>query len=639
MANSTNLPGQLALALLRLFPISIRDEITSDASFREQYDLTTDSTVSLNGLGISLRGSDLLAAVRTLFKGSDDIVAVKTISGVPIELSIERGQKHKLFLTIEGTRRSMPSFWMLSEDQEARLAHFSEEVETANLPTATIQMWKDRLENGCSTEKEMDELKRELDLIPQHMAENIREELTKPDGRIAVLVPRDEKYYYFLIGKRDDASNVEEYAQGYAKQHIERLLRWDFKKGLAQCLLFCASPVLSGLIHISDQAASEVEGFFTWLSEHGDRFSQVAGIEVGIRSLTHFPGLEPILVRMVEEIRDEDPDIGNSRAALAANLLVFVDGELARIRLFRNEPPFWRRMAAVAQASMIERELVAAGADNEDSSDWLSLRAEYFFMQSLADLRLQPRCIPDLITAKQLKIEFLMRLRIVSLHSSDRLPEGPLRNLLLGLGDGGLEKHTAVPSAFAPGPIEGGMEEGAAFPDDLVKELRKLGGDIPLDARAFTSLVNCCLVFRFDEEVAGLIVSLLRKVQYRLNLKRDPDVGFALIMGLAIIAASARHPALANEVRVLARVLRRRGDVIACAGDQIRIALIACASTAELQDWCEAVGDWLFEIANGEMERKEAIETRSHLHVLCHAVPQLWPHIAKADAALAAICY
>ncbi|MVA72100.1 hypothetical protein GOZ81_13575 [Agrobacterium vitis] len=609
----------------------------SDTSFHEQFGLTADSTLSLNGLGISFKGSDLFAAVRTLLDGSADSVQVQPLKGQPLELSIERGQRHKLFLAVEGNRRLMPSFWMFSEDQAVRLAFFSEEIETGNLPTATVQMWRERLEKSSLTEEEMDELKRTCELIPQSVAEKIREEFNRPAGRVNVAVPGDEMYYRFLVGERGGASNVEEYAQGSAKEHIDRLLRWDFKQGLAQCLLFCASPSLSGLIDISDQSASDVEEFFAWLAEHGDRFSQVAGIEVGIRSIRHFPALEPILVRMVEEIRDEEPEAKTSRAALAVNLLVFVDGELSRIRLFRDEPPFWRRIAAVAQAAMIERELIAAGGAEDDTSDWLRLRAEHFYMQSLADLRQQPRCIPDLISATQFKIEFLMRARIVGNQTGKDMPEGPLRDLLLGPGCESLEKHTLVPTSSAPGPVEGGIDGSTAVPEEIVNELRNLSGDTPLEAGAFARVVNFCLVFRFDEEVAGLIINILRKVQYRLNLEQDSDVGFSLILGLAIISASARHTALADEVRILARVMRRRGIIGTAADNQMRIALVACASREDLEGWCKAVGEWLFEIANGEMSREEAASTRSHLHVLCHAVPELWPYVAKADASLAAM--
>ncbi len=52
-------------------------------------------------------------------------------------------------------------------------------------------------------------------------------------------------------------------------------------------------------------------------------------------------------------------------------------------------------------------------------------------------------------------------------------------------------------------------------------------------------------------ETVNLIAGLLREVKYRLKLEPDSDIGFSLIMGLAIIAASARHTGLADEVRIL----------------------------------------------------------------------------------------
>lgn len=118
------------------------------------------------------------------------------------------------------------------------------------------------------------------------------------------------------------------------------------------------------------------------------------------------------------------------------------------------------------------------------------------------------------------------------------------------------------------------------FPEDLLADLRKPQEGKPLEARVFASVVNFSQVFKFDHEIAGLIANLLRKVKYRLNLGSDTEISFSLIMGLASIAASARHSELADEVRILARVLRRRGDVSAGAENQMRIALLACASRA-----------------------------------------------------------
>ncbi|MER8586916.1 hypothetical protein NKH19_17005 [Mesorhizobium sp. M1338] len=639
MTSKPDRRGHVALELLKLFPKSIREDISYSESFRSKYELTVDSVLTLNGLGIAFRSSQLLPAIRTLFKGPDSSILVQPIEGEPVELSIERGAKPELFLRLGELRHRMPSFWMLAEDRSVRLAYFEDEVGSANLLTNVIEAWREKIEKGPLSEDEMDALSEDLKLTPQSVAAAVRGELTVPDGQVSVIVPGKASYYRGLIGERGDANNVEAYAAGNARDQIGRLLKWDFERGLAQCLLRCANPRLSALIDISQTPAADVEAFFAWLSERGDLFSQIAGIEIGIRCLKSFPILEPVLVRMLERIRDEDPEDRTGRLALTVNLFVFVDGELSRLRLFAAEPPFWRRLAASAQASMIEREIVALGGTGDDSSVWASLRAEPFYMQTLADLRQEPRSIPDLISAKQFQVELLMRARIVANETKDTLLEGPLKTLLLGDGENDLQSRTSHPWACAPSPVEGGIDAPLPFPEDLLEELRKPRDEKPLEARVFASVVNFSLVFRFDTETVDLIAGLLRKVKYRLKLEPDSDIGFSLISGLAIIAASARHTGLADEVRILSRVLRRRGVIDSAADNQMRIALTACASRSDLEEWCKAVGEWFFEIADGEIDRGEAPQLRSHLLALCRAVPQLWPHISKADAALAAISY
>ena len=66
------------------------------------------------------------------------------------------------------------------------------------------------------------------------------------------------------------------------------------------------------------------------------------------------------------------------------------------------------------------------------------------------------------------------------------------------------------------------------------------------------------------------------------------------------------------------------------------ICLVAAASHADLDNWREFVGDWLTELAFGDLEGGDGQVFKSHLQCLCHAVPELWVSYGKADAALMA---
>jgi hypothetical protein len=120
-------------------------------------------------------------------------------------------------------------------------------------------------------------------------------------------------------------------------------------------------------------------------------------------------------------------------------------------------------------------------------------------------------------------------------------------------------------------------------------------------------------------------------------LGKDEGMTFPLLAGLVLIAAITRSPELVEEVRILARVLRGRGELSNRADNQMRIAMIACTSRYDLDEWCKAVGDWFLELAFEEMNIEMASGLRSHLRQLSHIVPQLWQYSAKADAALSAV--
>ena len=102
---------------------------------------------------------------------------------------------------------------------------------------------------------------------------------------------------------------------------------------------------------------------FDFLDKHGDRISQLGAIEVGLRILPSRPEIEPVLIRLIEQIRDDNVDGQASGFKLLSALFLLVDGELSRTRLLSAEPPFYRRLAALSQAALIHRQLVNSSVD------------------------------------------------------------------------------------------------------------------------------------------------------------------------------------------------------------------------------------------------------------------------------------
>src|SRR5207249_2285328 len=135
---------------------------------------------------------------------------------------------------------------------------------------------------------------------------------------------------------------------------------------------------------------------YEWLHKKGDRISQIGAIEIGLSILDKRPKIEPYVQGVIEQIRDDCADDDRGRFHLLSALIVLVEGELSRTKILRKKPPFWRRLASIAQASLIERCVIGSHVDMAEFTRWaVQARGQLFYLQTMSDLRREPRWHPD----------------------------------------------------------------------------------------------------------------------------------------------------------------------------------------------------------------------------------------------------
>jgi hypothetical protein len=213
-----------------------------------------------------------------------------------------------------------------------------------------------------------------------------------------------------------------------------------------------------------------------------------------------------------------------------------------------------------------------------------------------------------------------------------------LRALLLG-PDSTLERAARWPFPYLPGPLEGGISPNRAIPDDVLREVRAALEAGDLDANSFAGLVNTALLFDLPEGQSSLAADALRRAKFSVENAENEGTSFGLISGLAVVAAVTRGTELADALRVLTRVMRRRKRFTADPDNEMRIAMIAAASFENLDDWSRFAGDWITEVAF-EVESKDAARKFvAMLRRLVQIEPALARHCAAADAALGAFAH
>lgn len=637
MKNSPYDKAILAKAMLELSPPLIRESLLGESGFRKDYGLKVDAVLSFSDSGPSIQRSDLFDAVRSLFSGIAN-VEVTDIEGQKWNLkNISREEEPPSFALCFGEQRIiLPDLSALSLDQSMRISSLEEVASDVNLPTNERDKWRNVLTERSLTDEEIDDYHNEFHDTPVEKARSIRSDIYNGQSSIESLIPNSRKYFERLVGTYNGSASIREYAATSGRMLFNELSTWRFYDGFLYSLLLASHSSLTSEINIDLLNSKDLLRAYEFLETQGDRISQLGAIEVGLRILPARPEIEAILVRLIEQIRDDDVEGMASGFQLLSALFVLVDGELSQTRLFTAEPPFYRRLATLAQAALIYRQFVNSNIKIDSFCEWaMKSRGQSYDLQSLTDLRRERRWGPDLAAASQLKAEFFGRITIAATNSEDNTRSTKLHDLILGAEPGSIHSLSSF-SAYLPGPLEGADESQMILPTEVAENIEMQLSTNEVGPTSFVALINSSLIFRIGRNQAALAVEALKLAKYRLVDIQSRSQLVTVLNGLASVSAVTRSHDLADELRVLVRQYRRDAEYVLSIEEAVRIGLIAAASHLDMKDWRMFAGDWLTELAFDNLEDDEGQELHLRLKHLCRITPELWVTCGRAEAALSA---
>lgn len=631
----------MAICAMGIIPPLIRQTLIKDRSFRERYDLKTETIVSFESNSISIQWSKFYAAARTVFTGGSPTELTDSDNRTWSLSNDARDDDEfpRLVLSSDEQRLILPDFAVLSDEPFTRLRSLRTAVSDVNLPRTAEEKWRNILEERALNDDEFNTYQSDLRDTPVHVEKNIASEIAAGETAISSLVPNSLRYFERLVGKYDGSSSIREYAMGAGHEAFKQLREWRPYEGFLFSLLLSSHSALTAQMEVASLDQKHLESAFDYLERHGDILSLLGALEVGLRVLPDRPEIKPFLLRILNRIRDDDSDEKNSEFYLFSSLFILVDGELARTRLMAQRPPFYRRLASLAQAALIHRQVLHSKIDRQSLSDWASsCRFEHYYMQSLADMRVEPRWSPDLAAASQIRADFIGRILIVGNTFKGNIEEGELCDVIFGDGERSLIKLCEFPRPYFPGPLEGAENSENHLPDDLCRIIEENLNASQVGASSFTALVNSAMIFKITAAHAELATTALRLGNHTLSNLEDKAQLVGTLSGLAIVAAVSRNTALADELRILVRRYRRPSQYCITIEEAMKICLVASAAREDLIDWRKSVGECLTELAFGDLEGSQGRSFHSLLLALLHSAPELWVSCARADAALRAWC-
>ena len=639
MTNSPDVRLVLAQTALKLVPPLIQKSLLKNQAFLEEYGFEVDPALVFGDSGISIQRSKFFNAVREILSSGESEIQIIDIDDRKWKINKVSKEGELPTLVLHGPQHTLLSdFSVLSSERSTRLRSFNEAASNVNLPTKTQDMWRNLLSKRALDDSEVDGFNRDLRDTPIHVEQSILHD-TNWQISISSLVPPSRRYFERLAGAYDGSASIRDYATECGRKFFERLSAWRSYDGFLFSLLLSSHSALTAEISIKHLRYEDLVRAFDFLEKYGDRISQLGAIEVGLRVLSERPEIEPVLIRLIKQIRDDDVDEPASGFNILSALFILVDGELSRLRLLPTEPPFYRRLVSLSQAALIHRKIVNSRIDIDPFYDWaMNSRGMQYYVQSLADTRLESRWNPNQTTASQMKADCLVRIIITARKYEKNINAGELHDLIFGTENISLSSLIKIPYSYLPGPLSENENSQNIFPTEFSDAIKTQLGAEEVGPSSFVALVNSALLFPVESGQAELAAGVLKRSKYRLANVKDRSELLAILNGLARVSAVTRSHSLADELRILVRRYRHDAQYTFPIDEILEICLVAAASRVELHDWREFVGNWLTELAFDDLSDDDGKILHLYLQHLCHAVPELWVSCGRADAALKAFC-
>ena len=635
--DSPELKSVLAQTALNMVCPLIRDSLLDDADFLQEYSFITNAVLSFGNFDMSFRCSNLSEAARKVLSGVPEKKVID-MKGQKWRLKnlAEKGDIPRLSLSRGKQHLHLLNFAAFSPDKDIRLRFLEMVTRDFNLPDDISESWRGIFAQRSLEDGEVCSFHSELFDTPIAKESSISGQILDGGSSISSLVPSSRRYFERLVGVYDGSASIRDYASGGGRTFFERLSKWRPYDGFLYSLFLSSHSSMTDEINVNQLNSSDLVRAFEFVDKHGDRTSQVGAIEVGLRVLSSRPEIEQILIHLIEQIRDDDVEGQTSGFKLLSSLFYLVDGELSRLRLFSADPPFYRRLAALSHAALIHRQLVNSPVDANRFSEWACDNRGGYYMQSLADMRLEPCWDPDYSIASQIKADFFGRIMNAGKIHEQNITASPIYDLVLTNKTGSLQSISNSFYPYLPGPLEGteGMQD--IVPVEIAEMIETQLSANKVAPSSFIAIVNFALIHRIGADQAELAAKTLKLANYRLQDIESKQQLIAILSGLAKVAAVARSPALADELRILVRKHRYDVEYAISLDEAIRICLVATASRSDLNDWAEFIGDWLTELAFSDLKDDEGQVFYLCLDWLCHAVPDLWVFCSRTNAALMA---
>lgn len=603
-------------------PQSLRDRIFEDRTLLKQLGLNRSTRITVHTDGKpSFDTSAFYTAVEQAYAGAAP-TTINDEAGDTWELHVAATRAVVCRHPATGREFRVPHAQLLDVDAGRREAYLTQWARDFGLTPDNIGAWLEEVRQAPLHPHRFDLLERDLEDSPAGELERTKEAFLGPVVQ-SDLVPMSRRYYERLVPAWQGQRTLPEFVDALR-------LRVPASDPVAQVrheLLWSAHAHTAPVAGIAMLEEATLRALVSDLLPTIDLWSLTGLIEGMLARPDATQALRDLVVELITSFAAHIQDSG--RVELTSRLGGMADGLLNTSGLFTGAPVYWRRLAALAHAAVLERAVLELGVPPSQLASWAHDSWSIFQTATLADVSSEPRWNGFMLAPEQLKQELIGRVLGVLECHREGLAE-PLAGLAFGAADGSLEAQRVVFFSGLPGPLEGGLAIAQTLPEFLVEQFNTTLGDTSqaLEFRVLASAHLAGLGTPRPEQWAKL-TEIVKELALSDSIDVEANHWAALLTRLSLAAASSRDRPLADAVL---RLIEEHSA--APLSLRLYAGITTCGVEAQDGEWAAAVASYVARCTAAELSREDAEYVLALLRILCDAKPVLRPRIAPIIARL-----
>lgn len=612
-------------------PKSMRSKLVDDEDWLRSLDIPFNPQLKLNVPGEPVFDRDEAWNAVSKASSGDGSSLIEDTEGK--EWNIAQGGDGRVFMRVDGADRPLafPDVEYMATESESRLRHLHQRCAELGIRESSVLELREKLERRALTPREVEQVQSFYEKHPLPLLERLKDEL-RSETTINALFPGDALYYENTIGAWGGEPDIADFADS----HSPELGDFPFDVQLELGLLRSGHSSTVPIALFNEADVDELRRFIVARASGLDIWSLTGFIE-GLLSRPDV--LDSFAEELLQALTEFDRVVNRSaeRIRLAGSLCKAADDRIRSAMAGKPHSPYWRRLAAMSQAAVVERALIDASASIEPFTERMEGLIGPYYWASTIDMQEEPMWAPFLLSEHQLQQELVGRVLIAWQKHIAGTP------LFEKTGDRfspileALSECRDMIHGSLPGPAEGATTL-VECPGEMIDGIDGLlNADVSAKAGAWGTLA-----------VVGTALLLPTDVLDRL-LADIVDSGVApfaecgenqtqhTLIRLAHLAAASRNEPLSKAIIKLARDLSSIRDygfpTYAC----LLVSAIAVAAISDRSRWRESLLECVGHAAFHCEDRHEAINCMAAIDGFGKADWTLRLPMAKAGAALKSV--